>query len=223
MRLLGIETSDVQSSVALYEEGRLRAEDIFYSRMVLCDQLARRINALLDGDFTLDGIAVSIGPGSFTGLRIGVTTAKALGHSLQVPVAGVNTQHVLAAGCGPAVAPVAVVQRARRGYVYCGIYSVHGQHVETIRPVEALDIDAAAGALGEAQIAVGSGVATLADEGALPAHIQPAPPSHAAPRASVTIGLAQWPEEYRFDDVADLRPNYMLESQAERHTGIYVD
>ncbi|MFP3902720.1 MAG: tRNA (adenosine(37)-N6)-threonylcarbamoyltransferase complex dimerization subunit type 1 TsaB [Armatimonadota bacterium] len=223
MRLLGIETSDMQSSVALFEEGCLHAEDIFYSRMVLCDQLARRIVAVLEGDFTLDGIAVSIGPGSFTGLRIGLTTAKALGHSLAVPVAGVNTQHILAAGCGPAVAPVAVIQRARRGYVYCGVYSVQGQQVEEIRPVELLDIAAAAGALGDVQIAVGSGVSSLADEGLLPADIESAPPSHAVPRASVTIGLAQWTEEYRFDDVADLKPDYMLKSQAERHTGIYVD
>lgn len=223
MRLLGIETSDIQSSIALYEGGRLRGEDTFHSRMVLCDELTPRIRRLVGDDLSLDGIAVSIGPGSFTGLRIGVSTAKSLGHVLGVPVVGVNTQHILAAGCGVQTPPVAVIQRARRGYVYLGVYSISGETVTEIAPVKLMETEAVAGAVGEAPIAVGSALRDIPEKLNLPEDVEPAPQPFCVPRASVALMLAQWPTDYSFDEVADLSPRYMLESQAERHTGIYVD
>jgi tRNA threonylcarbamoyladenosine biosynthesis protein TsaB len=223
MRLLGIETSDMQSSIALSEDGLLQAEDIFHSRMVLCDELTPRIRRLLGGDLSLDAIAVSIGPGSFTGLRIGLSTAKALGHALQVPVVGVDTQYILAAGCGVQSPRVAVIQRARRGHVYLGVYSVSGEFITEIAPVQLMETGAVAGAVGDAEIAVGSALRDIPQQLDLPAQLRPAPQPFAVPRASVMLMLAKWPDEYNFDAVADLSPRYMLESQAERHTGIYVE
>lgn len=223
MRQLGIETSDRQSSIALYEDGRLTAEDIFNSHMVLCDELTPRIRSLLGGDLSLDGIAVSIGPGSFTGLRIGLSTTKSLAHALEVPVVDVCTQQILAAGCGVRTPPVAVIQRARREHVYMGIYSVHADTVTEIEPVRLMETEAVREAVGEAKIAVGSALRDIPEKLNLPKDVEPAPQPFWVPRASVALMLAQWPEEYSFEEVADLSPRYMLESQAERHTGIYVD
>src|SRR5262245_54221583 len=101
MRILGMETSGEICGVAIVDGEGLVGELRFRHRMQLSERLLPGIEALREqvgislGD--LEGIAVSTGPGSFTGLRIGVTTAKTLAWALGVPVAGVGTLHALAA------------------------------------------------------------------------------------------------------------------------------
>lgn len=70
----------------------------------------------------LDGLAVSIGPGSFTGLRIGISTAKGLGMALGLAIAPVPTLDALAAGLPFAALPVCPVLDARKGEVYASLY-----------------------------------------------------------------------------------------------------
>lgn len=223
MRLLGIETSDNTSSVALSCDGQLHAEELFHSRLVLCDQLTPRILRILEGDWNLLGIAVSSGPGSFTGLRIGVSTAKALGHVLGVPVVGVPTQHVLAAGCGPLADSVAVVQKARVGHVYAGVYHVEPGGLFELQPVQLLAFEQVYDHVRQALVAVGDGLAEAVGSDPRLADLQVAGAPHDVPRASVVLRLASWPAEYSFEQMAALRPQYLLASQAERIHGIEVD
>ncbi len=223
MRRLGIETSDDTSSVAVVCDGRLQAEDSFCSRLVLCDELTPRILRILDGDLEIDGIAVSSGPGSFTGLRIGVTTAKALGHALEVPVVGVPTQHILAMGCGAEADSVAVVQRARVGHVCAGIYAVKDDTVEDLVSVQLVAHEQLYELIRDANLVVGNGLPEAAEADERLGELNVAGVPCGLAQASVALKLARWPAQYSFEQVAGLRPEYILQSQAERTHGIRID
>ena len=71
---------------------------------------------------TIDLIAVGLGPGSFTGIRVGVTVAKTLAYSLKTKLCGISSLEVIAAGCDHEERPVCVVQDARRSRVYTATY-----------------------------------------------------------------------------------------------------
>lgn len=101
MRVLGLETSGDVTGVGLVDERGVLAEISFrhgqqLSRLLQpCLQQLLRMAGLRFSD--LDGVAVSVGPGSFTGLRIGVTAAKSLAFAAGLPVVGVSTLEALAA------------------------------------------------------------------------------------------------------------------------------
>jgi tRNA threonylcarbamoyladenosine biosynthesis protein TsaB len=101
MRVLGLETSGEWGGVALWDDRGLVAEITFRHELQLSRLLSSRVREVLSmagwEPSTLQGIAVSLGPGSFTGLRIGVTEAKALAYALDVPVVGIGTLDALAA------------------------------------------------------------------------------------------------------------------------------
>jgi tRNA threonylcarbamoyl adenosine modification protein YeaZ len=89
----------------------------------------------------LIAIAVAVGPGSFTGCRLGVTVARTLGQSLQIPVYGISTLAALAyASVTPSPSPVtiAVEMDALRGEWYGGIYRIHDaeQELEEMLPAQ---------------------------------------------------------------------------------------
>jgi tRNA threonylcarbamoyladenosine biosynthesis protein TsaB len=109
-RLLALETSGATAGIALWEGGVV-AEARFEHQRQLSRDLAARVAALLaEADWapgSLAGVAVSVGPGSFTGLRIGVTTAKSLAYALDLPAVPVSTLAALAAE-HPAAADVLV-------------------------------------------------------------------------------------------------------------------
>lgn len=100
MLVLGIETSTPAASVGLMDDENLIAEVVFSGQMNLAEQLAPRIEELLAREgirlTDMDGIAVSLGPGSFTGLRIGVATAKTLAHAVGLPIVGIPTADAVA-------------------------------------------------------------------------------------------------------------------------------
>ena len=113
MRILGIDTATPTASVALVEDEKLLAEQIHRQAKIPSDQAMSQpkgnhaevilplIGALLDGASLslseLSGIAVTIGPGSFTGLRIALATVKGIAYEWGVPVVGISTLHANAA------------------------------------------------------------------------------------------------------------------------------
>ncbi|MBM3473660.1 MAG: tRNA (adenosine(37)-N6)-threonylcarbamoyltransferase complex dimerization subunit type 1 TsaB [Armatimonadetes bacterium] len=99
MIVLGIETSGETASIAIREDETILASRAFPSRSTLCERLAAEIGSALEHlgeDHSLDAVAVSRGPGSFTSLRIGVVTAKALAHRWRLPLVGIPTTEVVA-------------------------------------------------------------------------------------------------------------------------------
>ena len=135
MLILALDTSGEMCTAALVDtpmggDFRIatpRAEITFRHKMDLLRRLAPNIKWLLDDNGLsaedLDAFAVSLGPGSFTGLRIGVTTAKSMAYATGKKLVGIPTLDILAAGAmaehGDIIAPLIV---ARPGEVYAALY-----------------------------------------------------------------------------------------------------
>jgi tRNA threonylcarbamoyladenosine biosynthesis protein TsaB len=127
MKILAIETTGPRADVAVVDGEGVVASTAFRHRMELSRLLMPRIDATLAmAGLTLaelDGIAVSLGPGSFTGIRIGVVTAKALAWAAGRPLAGVSTLESLAAAevASPETL-ICAVAPARADELYAGLY-----------------------------------------------------------------------------------------------------
>ena len=127
MTFLALDTSGTFCVLALAEDdGNIRAVSLFESKR----SLSRRLLGEVDGLLTRNGLtladmtafAVGLGPGSFTGVRVGVTTAKTLAQVLEKPLVGVGTLDAYAealSGLGGVVLPVLP---SRRGEVYAAVY-----------------------------------------------------------------------------------------------------
>lgn len=126
MIVLGIETATAACGVALVSADGLLGTIQVATRLVHSERLLPMIETLFaESGVTradLQGVAVSQGPGSFTGLRIGVATAKAIALALGLPVVGVPTLAALAANAGPAADLVWPAIVAKRDEVYGAVY-----------------------------------------------------------------------------------------------------
>ena len=129
-RILGVECATRALGLAVFEGGQLRAEvarDVHgHHAEHLLPELDRLLALLEWAPDDLDGIAVSIGPGSFTGLRVGLATVKGIAFGGDPPVVPVSTLAGIAAGAAPLPGPVAALLDARRGEVYAGVWSCPG-------------------------------------------------------------------------------------------------
>ena len=126
MRILGIESSSLVASAAIYEDGITMAEYTVDFKMThsqtllpMIDEMVKLVGIDLN---TIDAIAVSGGPGSFTGLRIGSATAKGLGLALNKPLIHVPTLDATAYNLFGASGLICPIMDARRNQVYTGIY-----------------------------------------------------------------------------------------------------
>ena len=126
MRLLAVETSTLTGAVALLEAGGVVAE----SRVSVAVTHGERLVAAIDGVLRaarwglaeVEAFAVALGPGSFTGLRIGLSTVKGLAFATGKPVVGVPTLDALAWALPFCAYPVCPVLDARKNEVYTGLY-----------------------------------------------------------------------------------------------------
>jgi tRNA threonylcarbamoyladenosine biosynthesis protein TsaB len=135
MRILAIDTSCGATSVAVAESGRI--EPLAASCEVMAsghaEALAPRVeealSAIEGGCASLDRIAVTIGPGSFTGIRIGLAFARAMGMALAIPVVGVSTLAAFAAALlsQPRSGIIAAAIDARHGSVYFQLFETSGR------------------------------------------------------------------------------------------------
>src|SRR5262245_21667617 len=126
MRVLAIETSTLAGGVALVDDGRVVAEYALDIAVTHSERVMAAADAIVREarwqPHDVEGLAVSVGPGSFTGLRIGLGTAKGLALSLDVPIAAVPTLDAMAAMLPFAAWPVCPVIAARRDEVYASLY-----------------------------------------------------------------------------------------------------
>lgn len=145
MKVLAIESSAVAASIAVAEDNQLICEyTTNYKKthsqtlMPMIEEVCKMINLDLS---ELDIIAVSKGPGSFTGLRIGVATAKGLAHTLDIPIAGINTLDALAYNMGYTDRIICPLMDARRKQVYTGLYSYEDNVFTNILPSTVVPIE----------------------------------------------------------------------------------
>lgn len=130
MKLLTIDTSTNACSVALTRDGELIAEYLLKQDKTMSGRLLECVDVVLHGAgltvAELDGFGVSLGPGSFTGLRIGVATVKGLALATGKPVAGFSSLAMLAMNLPWASFPVCPMLDARKGEVYTALYECRG-------------------------------------------------------------------------------------------------
>ncbi|PYI52913.1 tRNA (adenosine(37)-N6)-threonylcarbamoyltransferase complex dimerization subunit type 1 TsaB [Paenibacillus flagellatus] len=147
-RLLAIDTSTAALTVALASGGRIVAERSSRAERNHSIKLLPEIEAMLKeagvAPSDLDAVAVGTGPGSYTGVRIGVTVAKTFAWSLGIPVVGVSGLEALALGDAERNATEGAdtsasrwfvpLLDARRGQAFCGVYASERDGWRTIEP-----------------------------------------------------------------------------------------
>lgn len=225
MRILAFETSAKAASVALLEEGSLLAEAYQNTGLTHSRTLLQMAQNLLQGcDLTprdIDAVAVASGPGSFTGVRIGVAAAKGFAWGRALPCYGVSTLEAMALGYGATGGLICPVMDARRNQVYNALFQAKQDRILRLREDRAISLEALAQdllAVREPVILVGDG-AVLCYEALreLNGQLILAPEHRRHQRAS-GVALAAWQavQAGATGDPAQLVPQYLRLSQAER-------
>ncbi len=169
MRVLGIETSTTMASVALVEHGKVLLERAHTRPKQSAERLLPLIAELLSEAgwerSSLGRIGVSVGPGSFTGLRVGIACAQGLSLGLGIPLVGVGSLRVMARAVPESLPGVrCAVLDARRAEVFVGAYVAGPRAAETLAPL-ALPVETAhetlVARLSAPVVWVGSGLALL--------------------------------------------------------------
>ena len=223
MRLLGIDTSSQTGSVAVLEGDTVLAEAAVTSAQTHSRRLMSAIDATLEmAGLTIaecEGFAVTIGPGSFTGLRIGISTIKGLGFATKKPVTGVSVLDALAYQFPSFPHLVCPVLDARKGQIYTSLYECNG-HMKWKRLVDDCAVEPRQW-LKQIQrfcLFIGDGATVYGDiiRETLGSFAYFAPPYLNRVRASVVayIGMRQILNG-KVADVARLVPNYIRKSDAE--------
>ena len=231
MKLLALDSSGLVASVAVMEDDTMVAEyTMNYKKthsqtlVPMLDQMSKMIELDLN---TIDAIAIASGPGSFTGLRIGSTTAKGLGLALNKPIIPVPTVDALAYNLYGNTGVICPIMDARRNQVYTGIYQFvsdgcEGFVMKTLQTQTAVliqDIVSRLNALGQPVIFIGDGVPVFKEQlkefMKVPYSFAPAHLSRQRAAAVGALGMIYY-KEGKFESAALHEPEYLRMSQAER-------
>ena len=224
MSILAIDTATQVSSVAVLKEGRLLAELTMQGKLTHSETLLPHIEQVLKMAAVvkeeLTGIAVSNGPGSVTGLRIGLAAAKAMSYVLGIPLVGVSTLQALAHQLPAPGIRVMCLLDAQKGNAYVESYRWENnslQVVDSVQVAKITDIVAACANMNEQVILLGDAVQKkVAGKLELPANVSVAPPHIVMPRAACVAMLGQAKlMAGETDNVMDLEPVYIRRSEAE--------
>jgi tRNA threonylcarbamoyladenosine biosynthesis protein TsaB len=223
LRILALETTGTTGTLALLQADRLVARRALDPHRRSARSLAQGIAAALGSAgwraADLQLVAVAAGPGSFTGLRVGVTTAKVLAYAVGAEVLGVSTLETIAQQAPPDVAALHVVMDAHRGLLFAGRFAraAEGTMVPQ-RPPAVLEAGAWLAELVPRDTVSGPMVRRL--EQRLPAGVRATPEATWAPDA-VTVGRLAWQKHVagRRDDLWRLAPDYVRASAAEEQRG----
>lgn len=144
MKVLGLDTSTLMTTCGVIDENILLGESSLNQDMSHSEKLVPMVKEVLDNlklkVEDIDVFGVSTGPGSFTGLRIGIATIKAFAHIFDKPIVGVSTLEALAFNL-PYNDVVVPMIDARRDRVYTGIYKWEGEILITIMEPTVMEID----------------------------------------------------------------------------------
>ncbi len=228
MKILAIEASGLTAGCAVAEDEKLIGEyNLQYQKthsQTLIPMLEEMKRALELDLSSIDAIAVTKGPGSFTGLRIGAATAKGIALALDRPILPLSTLESLAFNAYGTNKLVCPIMDARRQQVYTGIYREEEQP-ECLREPCAVGIEELLEDLsgrGESVLFVGDGVpvyrALITEKAGVPVSFAPA--HMLTQRAGTTAVLASLRFEKEGEaclvSADDFRPEYLRKSQAER-------
>lgn len=139
MLILGIDTSGKMASVSLMQDDTLLAENSIYTTlthsqiiMPMCKKLLESVNKTLQD---VDRIVVSCGPGSYTGLRIGISGVKAMCFALNIGCNGISTLESLAYNVFGFNGVICSIMKARLDLVYCGLFQSDMKSITRYTPM----------------------------------------------------------------------------------------
>ncbi len=221
--LLAIENSGMCGSIALICSAFCIGEYSLQSRQTHSKRLLPTIRRLMEdagvGWGDMDGIAVSIGPGSFTGLRIGLSTAKGLATAASLPLIGISSLKSLAWQYGYASSKIGIMADARRKEVYFALFQPGpGCILKRLTEDMALPPDRALAHITEPTILIGDGVQLYAglirEKAGDKAIIAPAHLSFPRAASVGSLALTSWAAK-DFLDLSAAVPIYIRPSEAE--------
>jgi tRNA threonylcarbamoyladenosine biosynthesis protein TsaB len=162
MIILGIETATMTGGLALIDEEKLISEYTLNMKTTHSTRLMPALDWILK-DASLDknqinGIAISIGPGSFTGLRIGLATAKGLAMGLNIPLITVPTLDALAYNISYVPYQICPIQDARKKEVYSAIFRYENGIITRKSPYQVISPDELISLINEKTIMLGDGL-----------------------------------------------------------------
>ena len=224
MSILAIDTSTQVSSVAVVSDGKLAAELTMQAKLTHSETLLPHIEEVLgmanQKKEELEGIAVSLGPGSFTGLRIGLATAKAMAYALKLPIIGVPTLRALAWHFPVEGFQLLPMIDAQKGNVYVERYMwEHGKLLRKtevqVLPVE--EVIRRTEELPGTVVLMGDVISKrIEGKQTLPMHVMLAPLHLRMPRAAnVALCGLELLKEGKTGNVMDMEPVYIRRSEAE--------
>ncbi len=219
MKILAIDTSALTATAAILADGKLVGEistttalNHSVTVMPMIDELLKKVNMDIS---EIDLFACSEGPGSFTGLRIGIGTVKGLAYGLGKKVVGVSTLEALAHNISFTDCVIAPIMDARRGQVYNALYKFTDGALYEITSPRALSIEELCDELTEKTVFVGDGVSPYKDKISelMGEKAYFAPPQHVFQRAGSVAYSALGKEPV---DAEALTAVYLRKPQAER-------
>ena len=225
MKILALETSAKAVSCAVVADGTPAASAWQNSGLTHSRTLMPMVEAMLENSELkledMDAIAVAAGPGSFTGLRIGVSAAKGLAWALNKPCVAVSTLEGMARPMAHAKGILVCAMDARRQQVYNALFRADGERLTRLCPDRALSLEELAAELrqySEPLIVLGDGAELCfrhMTENAIPCTL--APP-HLRQQSAVGVGMAaeEMAQAGSLLSAQELKPNYLRLSQAER-------
>lgn len=224
MNILALESSAKAASCAVLSDGAplasaWQATGLTHSRTLLpmvSDMLANSGLSLAD----MDAVAVAAGPGSFTGLRIGIAAAKGLAWGVEKPCLGVSTLEAMAWPLSHLGGILVCAMDARRQQIYNAVFRCENGALTRLREDRAISLEEAAADLRglEGPMTIVGDGAALCHDYLLAAGIScDLAPAHLRLQSALGVGMAAWrlwPQGAVSPQ--DLRPNYLRLSQAER-------
>lgn len=224
MKILGIDTSTMAASVAVIEDNKLICEYTINTKKTHSQKLMPMIeNMLKESDLSIkdiDLVGVCIGPGSFTGLRIGMATAKAIAHVNELPIIGVTSLEMLAANMNLCDKKICSILDAQRSQVYTAKFEYNKDKLVQIEDVDVIEIDKLLEDISlkqEEYILIGEAVYKYEDKIKDIDNILVPASSHNMTKASSLCALVK--EKYdsgeKTDSCYTINPMYIRKSQAE--------
>ena len=225
MIVLSVDSSTEAASCAVMDENRLLGEITFnYKKqhsVILMDIIDKLLNNVALDISEVEGFVISMGPGSFTGLRIGLATIKGLAQGTGKPFVGVSTLDALAYNMAYTSGIVCPILDALRGNVYTALYKFEGENLVKIKDYMAISLEeliAMLEAEGQPATFIGDAVPLYREKimEVLPtARISPVHLNLARAAALGELGIKALKAGHQ-EDINTFAPVYLRKSQAER-------
>ena len=222
MNILAIETSSYCGSIAFIKDNTVLGEVFFNIGPKNSEKIVSSIEWLLNNlnlsKNDLDAVAVSMGPGSFTSLRVGISVAKGIAFALNIKLLGVASSRIVASNYNSFDKKICTLIDAKRGEVYASIFSYKNNILQTDFIDKMIKVDELAGFVDDNTVFLGEGALVYKDliSKSLGQKISFVPEHFNYPKASI-CGLIAYSdfEAGKFDDVYTFSPKYIRKPDVE--------